>query len=222
MVAVSEVLAAELGEAGNVGISILLPGLVRTDVNAASVNRPGFREDGPRTEDFLPPMTSAGAQGRRCDGAGRHPDRAPLRVHPSGDPGSGHRSCRRDHRGLADPVGVPQSRPRSIHAERHHTVPAESRARSWSVTGAARGREPPRRARWPPEGAIVVATDVVETGRRSTAGRARRVRRLDRLPAARRGPTRPDGPGLAADLKAGAQATCTDWSTTPASPTWRP
>ena len=57
VVAVSEVLAAELGEAGNVGISILLPGLVRTNINAASVNRPGFREDGPRTEDFLPPMT---------------------------------------------------------------------------------------------------------------------------------------------------------------------
>jgi NAD(P)-dependent dehydrogenase (short-subunit alcohol dehydrogenase family) len=57
VVAVSEVLAAELGEAGQVGISILLPGLVRTNINANAVKRPGHRDDGPRTEDFLPPMT---------------------------------------------------------------------------------------------------------------------------------------------------------------------
>jgi NAD(P)-dependent dehydrogenase (short-subunit alcohol dehydrogenase family) len=57
VVAVSEVLAAELGEAGQVGISILLPGLVRTNINANAVKRPGHREGGPRTEDFLPPMT---------------------------------------------------------------------------------------------------------------------------------------------------------------------
>jgi short-subunit dehydrogenase len=57
VVAVSEVLAAELGDAGHVGVSILLPGLVRTNINANAVQRPGHREDGPRTEDFLPPMT---------------------------------------------------------------------------------------------------------------------------------------------------------------------
>jgi NAD(P)-dependent dehydrogenase (short-subunit alcohol dehydrogenase family) len=57
VVAVSEVLAAELGDAGNVGVSILLPGLVRTNINANAVKRPGHRDDGPRTEDFLPPMT---------------------------------------------------------------------------------------------------------------------------------------------------------------------
>jgi short-subunit dehydrogenase len=57
VVAVSEVLAAELGDDGNIGISILLPGLVRTNINANAVNRPGHREDGPRTEDFLPQHT---------------------------------------------------------------------------------------------------------------------------------------------------------------------
>jgi NAD(P)-dependent dehydrogenase (short-subunit alcohol dehydrogenase family) len=57
VVAVSEVLAAELGDAGQVGISILLPGLVRTNINANAVKRPGHREGGPRTEDFLHPMT---------------------------------------------------------------------------------------------------------------------------------------------------------------------
>jgi NAD(P)-dependent dehydrogenase (short-subunit alcohol dehydrogenase family) len=57
VVAVSEVLAAELGDAGQVGISILLPGLVRTNINANAVNRPGHRAGGPRTEDFLPTMT---------------------------------------------------------------------------------------------------------------------------------------------------------------------
>ena len=57
VVAVSEVLAAELGDAGQVGVSILLPGLVRTNINANAVKRPGHREGGPRTEDFLPTMT---------------------------------------------------------------------------------------------------------------------------------------------------------------------
>ncbi len=57
VVAVSEVLAAELGDAGQVGVSILLPGLVRTNINANAVKRPGHCEDGPRTEDFLPTMT---------------------------------------------------------------------------------------------------------------------------------------------------------------------
>ena len=33
----------------------LLPGLVRTNINANAVKRPGHREGGPRTEDFLPP-----------------------------------------------------------------------------------------------------------------------------------------------------------------------
>lgn len=40
VVAVSEVLAAELQEAGQVGISILLPGLVRTNINTNAVKRP--------------------------------------------------------------------------------------------------------------------------------------------------------------------------------------
>ena len=57
VVAVSEVLAAELGEDGSVGISILLPGLVRTNINAHAVNRPGHQEGGSRTEDFLPEQT---------------------------------------------------------------------------------------------------------------------------------------------------------------------
>jgi NAD(P)-dependent dehydrogenase (short-subunit alcohol dehydrogenase family) len=57
VVTVSEVLAAELDEAGHVGISILLPGLVRTNINANAVKRPGHRDDGSRTEDFLPRMT---------------------------------------------------------------------------------------------------------------------------------------------------------------------
>ncbi len=57
VVAVSEVLAAELDEAGQIGISILAPGLVHTNINANAVNRPGHRDDGPRTEDFLIPMT---------------------------------------------------------------------------------------------------------------------------------------------------------------------
>ena len=57
VVAVSEVLAAELGDDADIGISILLPGLVRTNINANAVNRPGHREDGPRTEDFLPQHT---------------------------------------------------------------------------------------------------------------------------------------------------------------------
>ncbi|MFI6357255.1 SDR family NAD(P)-dependent oxidoreductase [Streptomyces sp. NPDC050743] len=57
VVAVSEVLAAELDQAGQVGVSILLPGLVRTNINANAVKRPGHRESGSRTEDFLPTMT---------------------------------------------------------------------------------------------------------------------------------------------------------------------
>src|SRR4051794_12907703 len=57
VVAVSEVLAAELGDVGNVGVSILLPGLVRTNINAHAVRRPGHRDGGPRTEDFLPQQT---------------------------------------------------------------------------------------------------------------------------------------------------------------------
>ena len=57
VVAVSEVLAAELGDDADIGISILLPGLVRTNINANAVHRPGHREDGPRTEDFLPQHT---------------------------------------------------------------------------------------------------------------------------------------------------------------------
>lgn len=56
VVAVSEVLAAELGDAGHVGISILLPGLVRTNINANAAKRPGHRAGGPLTEDFLPTM----------------------------------------------------------------------------------------------------------------------------------------------------------------------
>lgn len=88
VVAVSEVLAAELGDAANVGISILLPGLVRTNINANAVKRPGHQEDGPRTEDFLPTMTvlepsGVGATVLDAIRSGRryvftHPETAPM------------------------------------------------------------------------------------------------------------------------------------------------
>jgi short-subunit dehydrogenase len=56
VVAVSEALAAEFADQGHIGISILLPALVRTNIIANAARRPGHHEGAPRTEDFLPPM----------------------------------------------------------------------------------------------------------------------------------------------------------------------
>ncbi len=56
VVAVSEAVAAEFAERGHIGISILLPALVRTNIIANASRRPGHHEGAPRTQDFLPPM----------------------------------------------------------------------------------------------------------------------------------------------------------------------
>lgn len=56
VVAVSEALAAEFAERGDIGVSILLPALVRTNIIPNAARRPGHHEGAPRTEDFLPPM----------------------------------------------------------------------------------------------------------------------------------------------------------------------
>jgi NAD(P)-dependent dehydrogenase (short-subunit alcohol dehydrogenase family) len=55
VVAVSETLALELSDRARVGVSILFPALVRSNITVNARNRPGHHEGGPRTEDFLPP-----------------------------------------------------------------------------------------------------------------------------------------------------------------------
>jgi NAD(P)-dependent dehydrogenase (short-subunit alcohol dehydrogenase family) len=56
IVALSESLAAELDAEGRIGLSILAPGMVRTNITANSTRRPGYRAGGHKTEDFLPPF----------------------------------------------------------------------------------------------------------------------------------------------------------------------
>lgn len=53
--AISGSLAVELEPEGKVGISVVLPARVRTNIQAGSKNRPGYRDDGPQTGAFLPP-----------------------------------------------------------------------------------------------------------------------------------------------------------------------
>lgn len=55
VVAVSESLAAELAEDDHIGISILLPALVRTNIFANAEQRPGHHAGAPQAKDFLPP-----------------------------------------------------------------------------------------------------------------------------------------------------------------------
>ena len=105
VVAVSEVLAAELGDAGQVGVSILLPGLVRTNINANAVKRPGTGRTAPA------PRTSsdddrARARTGRSHGDECHPLGPPLRVHPPGDR-AGRRRCAapRSPRPSSEPSG---------------------------------------------------------------------------------------------------------------------
>lgn len=54
VVALTETLAAELGD--RIGLSVLLPALVRTSITANASKRPGHHEDAPRPEEFLPPV----------------------------------------------------------------------------------------------------------------------------------------------------------------------
>ena len=98
VVAVSEVLAAELDEAGQIGISILAPGLVAQHQRQRP-QPPGHRDDGPRTEDFLIPMTvleptHVGAMVLDAIRPG-----PPLRVHPRRDRACRCRPKRRSRRG---------------------------------------------------------------------------------------------------------------------------
>lgn len=53
VVALTETLAAEYGD--RIGLSVLLPALVRTSITANASKRPGHHDDAPRPEDFLPP-----------------------------------------------------------------------------------------------------------------------------------------------------------------------
>lgn len=55
LTAISESLALELEPEGKVGISVVFPAVVRTNIEANARNRPGFDPDGPQAEDFLPP-----------------------------------------------------------------------------------------------------------------------------------------------------------------------
>jgi NAD(P)-dependent dehydrogenase (short-subunit alcohol dehydrogenase family) len=55
VVAVSETLAVELADR-QIGVSVLLPGVVRTSINASARKRPGHHDGAPATEDFLPAM----------------------------------------------------------------------------------------------------------------------------------------------------------------------
>jgi NAD(P)-dependent dehydrogenase (short-subunit alcohol dehydrogenase family) len=56
VLALSESLAAELDNSARVGVAVLLPALVDTNINANALARPG-QQQGSATEDFLPPGT---------------------------------------------------------------------------------------------------------------------------------------------------------------------
>ena len=55
VVAVTETLGVELAGQAKVGVSVLLPALVRTNINANATKRPGHHEGAPAAADFLPP-----------------------------------------------------------------------------------------------------------------------------------------------------------------------
>ncbi|NKX51787.1 SDR family NAD(P)-dependent oxidoreductase [Arthrobacter deserti] len=56
VVALSEVLAEELAEEGRIGISVLAPAIVRTNINANAGRRPDHYPGAPQPRDFSPPL----------------------------------------------------------------------------------------------------------------------------------------------------------------------
>lgn len=62
VVALSEVLAEELAEEGRIGISVLAPAIVRTNINANAGRRPGHYPGAPQPRDFSPPLRVIGPE----------------------------------------------------------------------------------------------------------------------------------------------------------------